>query len=188
METNWTNDREIFEIAVAQAQSCMADLNVWLSSASSDDLAIVINHNASGVYLQQIKMAASAIQMITDASILLKCGKGTDDQIQVTLRASITAIGMLADTVQRAVDLAFDIPKKLVSIKNKDKADRHHARPGGSRENAKEMCQLWASGNYKSRDKCADIEHSRMNISRTTARKYLINSPDPVKQPLKLTV
>lgn len=185
MKTNWENEREMFEIAVAQAEASMSSLNEWLGSASPDDLVIVLNQNASGVYMQQLKVAASAIQMLTDASLLLKSGSATDEQIQVTLQAGNTAIGMLAHTVQRAVDLAFEIPRKLVSIKNKGKADEHHARPGGSHDRAKEMCQLWASGNYVSRDQCAAREHKKLHISQTTARKYLINSPDPVKPPSK---
>lgn len=64
-------------------------------------------------------------------------------------------------------------------------ANIRHDKPGGSREKRKNICELWATGNYTNRDICADEEYAALGISRKTARTALINTPEPSPWPAK---
>lgn len=63
--------------------------------------------------------------------------------------------------------------------KAKAAADARHARPDGSRDKHDRIRAIWASGKYTSRDRCAEEECAALNISYSTARKALKNTPDP---------
>jgi hypothetical protein len=58
-------------------------------------------------------------------------------------------------------------------------ANAKHSRPGGSRDRADKLRKIWASGKYTSRDICAEQECAALNMSFSTARKALRNTPSP---------
>lgn len=58
-------------------------------------------------------------------------------------------------------------------------ANARHSAPGGSQEKKRQMCALWASGKYSSRDVCAEQECSAVGMSFSTARKALRGTPAP---------
>ena len=58
-------------------------------------------------------------------------------------------------------------------------ADARHDRPGGSREKQERMREIWASGKYTTKERCAEEECAALGISFSTARKALRNAPDP---------
>jgi hypothetical protein len=58
-------------------------------------------------------------------------------------------------------------------------ANAKHNMPGGSRSKQEKICALWASGNYKSRDFCAEQEWEGLQMSISAARKALRNTPEP---------
>jgi hypothetical protein len=58
-------------------------------------------------------------------------------------------------------------------------ANALHDRPGGSREKHKRIRELWATGNYDSRDICAEQECAALEMSFASARKALRGTPDP---------
>ena len=58
-------------------------------------------------------------------------------------------------------------------------ADALHDQPGGSREKQRLIREAWASGKYTSRDVCAEQECGGLEISFSTARKALRNTPNP---------
>lgn len=57
-------------------------------------------------------------------------------------------------------------------------ADSRHNKPGGSRYKQEKIREIWASGKYTSRDICAEQECSALDMSFSTARKALRNTPD----------
>ena len=59
------------------------------------------------------------------------------------------------------------------------KANILHSLPGGSRDKQEQMRELWASGKYSSRTRCAEEECAALDMSFDTARKALRNTPDP---------
>ena len=58
-------------------------------------------------------------------------------------------------------------------------ANARHDQPGGSRDKQNKIREIWASGKYSSRDLCAEQECAGLDMSFSTARKALINTPDP---------
>lgn len=58
-------------------------------------------------------------------------------------------------------------------------ANARHSKPGGSHDKQKLIRDLWATGKYTSRDICAEQECAGLGMSFSTARKALINTPDP---------
>jgi len=67
---------------------------------------------------------------------------------------------------------------KKLSEQGKKGADKKHERTNKAKQ---ELIGIWATGRYKSRDECAEQECSHLNISLSTARKALINTPEPVR-------
>lgn len=58
-------------------------------------------------------------------------------------------------------------------------ANARHDRPGGSREKQRQIREIWATGKYTSRDRCAEEECAALGMSYAAARKALKNTPDP---------
>ncbi len=58
----------------------------------------------------------------------------------------------------------------------KDTANARHNRPGGSRDKQKSMRDIWASGKYSTRDRCAEEECEVLGMSFSAARKALRNT------------
>lgn len=56
-----------------------------------------------------------------------------------------------------------------------------HSKPGASHELQERMREIWASGKYTSRDRCAEQECDALGIACSTARKALTGAPDPVR-------
>ena len=61
----------------------------------------------------------------------------------------------------------------------KKAADAKHDKPGGSRDKKKQMRELWATGKYTSRERCAEEECAALDMSYSAARKALTNQPKP---------
>jgi hypothetical protein len=66
-------------------------------------------------------------------------------------------------------------------------ANALHSKPGGSRDKVKQIRKLWASGNFKDRDTCAEQECAALDMSFSSARKALRNAPAPDPWPAKET-
>lgn len=60
-------------------------------------------------------------------------------------------------------------------------ADVRHSKPGGSREKQVQIREIWASGKYTTRDRCAEEECGALGMSFSAARRALENTPDPKK-------
>lgn len=58
-------------------------------------------------------------------------------------------------------------------------ANALHSKPGGSRDLRERMREIWASGKYTSRDRCAEEECGALGIAFSTARKALRNTSEP---------
>lgn len=65
------------------------------------------------------------------------------------------------------------------SNKGRRNAEIRHSQTGGSREKQAQIKVAWASGKFASRDICADQESAGLNMSPSTARKALRNTPNP---------
>ncbi len=61
----------------------------------------------------------------------------------------------------------------------KKAADARHSKPGGSRDKAKKIRTIWASGKYTAREICAEQECAALEMSFSAARKALRKTPAP---------
>lgn len=65
---------------------------------------------------------------------------------------------------------------QILSTRGKDAANKKH---GPINKKLEEIRKTWASGTYKTRDKCAEVEGRKHNISFSAARRALYNTPEP---------
>jgi hypothetical protein len=101
------------------------------------------------------------------------------------LRRSVEAmhLGDVAAVLHEAESLLAD--KMIAYLEEKPKriakkgGDALHSRPGGSREKAAKIRAAWATGKYSSRDVCAEQECAALQMSFSSARKALRNTPTP---------
>ena len=103
----------------------------------------------------------------------------------------VRALGLLSTTQKQKSKTTVTVKK--IALKNIDDvgspewrkntarnaALTRHSKPGGSRDKQKKIREIWASGKYTSRDRCAEEECAELNMSFSTARKALKNTPDP---------
>jgi hypothetical protein len=83
-------------------------------------------------------------------------------------------------TLQAAIAVVREM-QVISSDKGKVSVAKRHDAPGGSHDMANEMRKAWASGKYKSREKCADEMHQKLGIERKAARNALIRTPNPAR-------
>ena len=62
-------------------------------------------------------------------------------------------------------------------------ANAKHNQPGGSRDKQQQIRELWATGKYSSRDRCAEEECAGLGMSYKSARNALVNIPNPKPPP-----
>lgn len=58
-------------------------------------------------------------------------------------------------------------------------ANARHNKPGGSRDKQRQIREIWASGKYTTRERCAEEESGALGMSFSAALKALRNTPDP---------
>lgn len=83
-----------------------------------------------------------------------------------------------------------EIAEKLMRMEKSNAARRRvearHNKAGGSREKRESIRQIWASGKYDTKVRCAEEESAALGISIDTALKALRNLPRPIKnKPLR---
>ena len=61
-------------------------------------------------------------------------------------------------------------------------ANARHDQPGGNRDKHRKIRQSFASGQYPTRDACAEKVCAALGMAFSTARKALVNTPDPVRK------
>ena len=77
------------------------------------------------------------------------------------------------DTRQPASDVGSVAWRKQTA---KAAANARHNQPGGSRDKQRRIREIWATGNYSTRDICAEQECAALGMSFSAARKALRNA------------
>lgn len=72
-----------------------------------------------------------------------------------------------------------DLVRQIRSSDARNKANRLHDKPGGSRQKQAAIRALWASGKYTARDICAEQECAALGMSFSAARKALRGTAKP---------
>ena len=84
-----------------------------------------------------------------------------------------------ASVAEEARLLADDLLKNILSQRGKKAADARYDQAGGSRDKRNTIRDAWASGEYRSRDECAERVAPQFGVSFAMARKALRNTHDP---------
>lgn len=87
---------------------------------------------------------------------------------------------VIPEALLQGINLEQRSAKVKVSTRNQVAANARHDKPGGSRSKADAIRELWATGNFDSRDICAEQGCAALGMSFSAARKALRNTPDPV--------
>ncbi|HPB76925.1 MAG TPA: hypothetical protein PLY96_16955 [Chromatiaceae bacterium] len=90
--------------------------------------------------------------------------------------------GAVLSAIALGIDLARENPvtaAKLLSAIQRERVEKRHSAPGGSRDKANQIRAIWATGKYSSRDICAEQECAALGMSFKTARNALIGTPKP---------
>lgn len=96
--------------------------------------------------------------------------------------ATLGALAMMLNGSPLAQSFIDQRISQLRSASAAHAADRRHGQPGGNRDKKLQIRQIWASGKYTSRDRCAEEECGALGMSLSSARKALRNTPDPTGQ------
>lgn len=79
-----------------------------------------------------------------------------------------------------AKDLIAEKLKKAVrSSKAKKAINIRHDKKGGSRDKRNQIREIWATGKYTTKTRCAEEEYDALGMSFSTAIKALQNAPKP---------
>ncbi len=68
------------------------------------------------------------------------------------------------------------------SARARDAANARHDKPGGSREKRKRLIEIWESGKYDTKDRCAEEECRALNMTQAGARNILKGLPKPKRE------
>jgi len=91
---------------------------------------------------------------------------------------SILKIGLFAGSLSpEAAKLALRTHTENATKRAKKAANALHDKPGGSRDKAKAIQGIWATGKYSSKDICAEQECAALEMSFKAARNALTNQP-----------
>jgi len=104
--------------------------------------------------------------------------ENTCDQQEEIIEAQIKELNKFPDLIeQEIVRKRSELAKKAV--------DARYDKPGGRRENKSELLKMWATGQYSTKDRCADEWAEDLGMAVTTARRALQGAPDPDPWPTK---
>ncbi len=102
------------------------------------------------------------------------------------MKPSLDAYLALNEAVLSALHIGFRTGRsdprtaaKFLSDLQRERVEKRHSAPGGSRDKKNQIRAIWATGKYSSRDICAEQECSALGMSFKAARNALQNTPKP---------
>ena len=91
----------------------------------------------------------------------------------------IDAVGLISRVSRNTAKSREELEREIRRFMAKHAAEVLHSKPGGSRDKKMQIRDLWGSGKYSSRDRCAEEECGALGMSFSAARKALRGTPDP---------
>lgn len=125
------------------------------------------------------KMSDEAVVLLFQGGESVKLSNPDLNAIQEVFLLAAETIQLQSIALHQVSEAGFKIASMKASTRGKTAADALHGKAGGSREKSGEMRRLWATGNFASRDVCAEQECSAVGLSFSAARKALRNTPNP---------
>jgi len=115
----------------------------------------------------------------TELSIYPIKNEAENFDLEIATGSSIQDVGGEASPVlAQTAELQVGSPEWRKRIA-RTAANAMHSKSGGSRDKQTEIRKIWASGKYSDRNACAEQECAALDMAFSTARKALVNTPDP---------
>lgn len=167
--------RDAFHTHAKVSQASMVEFQELLTTISANDLKGLSQEKALAAFASLRLMADYAVLLLHQARESLAL-----DQPNIAHVSEILRLGMLTIQTQRmafsqASKSGFEISKRRASNQGKVGSDALHNKQGGSRGKVAEIRQLWLTGKYASRDRCAEEECAALEMSFSSARRALRN-------------
>ena len=163
-------DRSVYDIAIEVAKEM-----------NDADLKEGIEHLRDHHLVHVARAKAVFDELTSGLPVIEEQGDDVDylDAIANRLN-SVIKENLDADSIFEFLSLCgVRIAKLRASNRGRMNAEIRHSQPGGSREKQAQIKAAWASGNYSSRDICAEQECAGLDMSFSVARKALRNTPNP---------
>lgn len=170
---NELDNIESFDVKLSTEQSKLEQLNLPYA-----ELLRQAANNAAGLYVFQMlyertsEIAKECIQIINAQLLMIDELHHRSDAI-----SEMNALEKALNNAASVVEVKME--KYKITTRTRAAANIRHSRPGGSREKQEKIRQIWATGKFTSRDKCAIQECDALEMSYEAARKALRNTPDP---------
>jgi hypothetical protein len=136
-----------------------------------------VNDDYGNEYLdnraKQCVAFATYLSVLAKSSIIEARETGNSDRLFEAMDFIADAFIYVGATGEHLVAVVEKSEWALLAI------NARHNKPGGSRDKKSQICGIWATGKYTSRDICAEQECAALDMSFSTARKALRNTPDP---------
>lgn len=157
-----------FKLGNVQGKQRLAELHL--------DLNEPVSLKASGhtLPLSEIVFLADGQPSIDQAAIvaMVDLPPARVPKAKQSAKKSIATVG----TEQKDLEVGTPQWRKQTARKA---ANARHDQPGGSRDKQQQIREIWATGKYSSRDRCAEEECAALGMSYSAARRALQNTPDP---------
>ncbi len=116
----------------------------------------------------------------TESKILALAGEIViDPESTPEQREEVARISTLIESMEHIKNLGFVKAAYEASHRGKSAVEARHNGPDGARVKQAKIRELWMSGKYSSRDVCAEQECAALNMSFSSARRALRNTPKP---------
>jgi hypothetical protein len=133
-------------------------------------------------YPEVYKAARELVSGMAESIPLLMLSKRQAERISEMIHSEDEGLTSIQDVLDMQPVNALTLAH-LIRLERehtaKRAADLRHDKPGGSREKQEKIRAKWASGNFTSRDICAEQECGGLEMSFSAARKALRNTPPP---------
>jgi hypothetical protein len=130
-------------------------------------------HQSTSELLAALQAGASI--SLADWHRFATCPPMTGNRLYTT----VARLSQLIAAHHAEVSKALRQTREEMSARGKHAAEVRHGSPGKSRDKRAQMRAAWASGEYASREECAEKKHAAVGLSFSRARLALTNTPDP---------
>lgn len=135
-----------------------------LYKAIADSLSVLLEQSNTDHEKTLKRLNATNSGRAEDAAMLHDAGK---------------TLSVVPEWLAKAHVTGLQVSKAKATKRGRLAAEIRHNQPGGSRSKADAIRTAWASGKYTSRDRCAEEECAALDMSLSSARRALRNTPNP---------
>ena len=134
------------------------------------------NEVALNVYRDDLDQA---LETISDLMAILNGEIQKSAKVTLSDKEKAQAALELMKAVGEAAKMGFEQQAHFASLRGRRSVEVRHNKPNGARDKQKQIRDAWASGEFKSRDICAEQECGAIGMSFSAARRALRNTPTP---------